>query len=275
VAFQCEVVHYTRQKRKFVLHAKYEFGLLGYFDEHRKSPLEGFKMGGDGMSGYDFYGSDNIALRGYANGSITPTSGNGRTGNIYAKTTIELRYPITLSESANIYALSFLEAGNSWYDFNTFNVFDLKRSAVLGVRFWLPMFGLRGIDWGYGFDKPNNGFGFVGQKPIPLRNWSAILIDRYWYESCNTIKEIKNVKIMKRIIITFIAVAVLSIASYAQKYAFVDTEYILGTSRPTKQPKNNSTNCRTSIKKNWKEFRQSSNKCTTTSGLNRYSFPTI
>ncbi|NLU37808.1 MAG: outer membrane protein assembly factor BamA [Bacteroidales bacterium] len=145
------------RNEKFVLHAKYEFGLLGYFDEHRKSPLEGFKMGGDGMSGYDFYGSDNIALRGYANGSITPTSGNGRTGNIYAKTTIELRYPITLSESANIYALSFLEAGNSWYDFNTFNVFDLKRSAGVGVRFWLPMFGLLGIDWGYGFDKPNNG----------------------------------------------------------------------------------------------------------------------
>ncbi len=145
------------RNEKFVLHAKYEFGLLGYFDEHRKSPLEGFKMGGDGMSGYDFYGSDNIALRGYANGSITPTSGNGRTGNIYAKTTIELRYPITLSESANIYALSFLEAGNSWYDFNTFNVFDLKRSAGVGVRFWLPMFGLLGIDWGYGFDKPNYG----------------------------------------------------------------------------------------------------------------------
>ena len=145
------------RNEKFVLHAKYEFGLLGYFDEHRKSPLEGFKMGGDGMSGYDFYGSDNIALRGYANGSITPTSGNGRTGNIYAKTTIELRYPITLSESANIYALSFLEAGNSWYDFNTFNVFDLKRSAGVGVRFWLPMIGLLGIDWGYGFDNPNNG----------------------------------------------------------------------------------------------------------------------
>jgi outer membrane protein insertion porin family len=142
---------------KLVLHTKYEFGLLGYFNENRKSPLEGFKMGGDGMSGYDMYGSDNIALRGYANGSITPTSGNGRNGNIYTKTTVELRYPITLSESANIYALAFLEAGNSWYDFKKFNIFDMKRAAGVGVRFWLPMFGLLGIDWGYGFDMPNNG----------------------------------------------------------------------------------------------------------------------
>ena len=142
---------------KLVLHTKYEFGLLGYYNIDRKSPLQGFKMGGDGMSGYDIYGSDNIGLRGYYNGSITPTSGNGRTGNIYEKATVELRYPITLSESANIYALAFLEAGNSWYDFKTFNLFDLKRSAGVGVRFWLPMFGLLGIDWGYGFDMPNNG----------------------------------------------------------------------------------------------------------------------
>jgi len=142
---------------KFVLHTKYEFGLLGYYNQYRKSPLEGFKMGGDGMSGYDIYGSDNIALRGYANGSITSTSGGVSAANIYSKATVELRYPITLSESANIYALTFLEAGNSWYDFKSFNIFDLKRSAGVGVRFWLPMFGLLGIDWGYGFDKPNNG----------------------------------------------------------------------------------------------------------------------
>ncbi|HPR30885.1 MAG TPA: outer membrane protein assembly factor BamA [Prolixibacteraceae bacterium] len=142
---------------KFVLHSKFEFGLLGYFNEYRRSPLEGFKMGGDGMSGYDIYGADNIALRGYTNNSITPTDGAGRYGNIYAKATFELRYPITLSESANIYALAFLEAGNSWYDQKTFNIFDLKRSAGVGVRFWLPMFGLLGIDWGYGFDMPNSG----------------------------------------------------------------------------------------------------------------------
>ena len=142
---------------KLVLHTKFEFGMLGYYNKDRRSPLEGFKMGGDGMSGYDIYGADNIALRGYDNGSITATGGGGNAANIYTKTTVELRYPITLSESAQIYALGFLEAGNSWYDFNDFNVFELKRAAGVGVRFWLPMFGLLGIDWGYGFDMPNNG----------------------------------------------------------------------------------------------------------------------
>jgi outer membrane protein insertion porin family len=145
-------------QEKLVLHTKYEFGLLGYFNKDRKSPLEGFKVGGDGMSGYDVYGSDNIALRGYANGSVTaPTYDGGNAANIYSKATVELRYPITLSESAQIYALGFLEAGNSWYDYNQFNIFDLKRSAGVGVRFWLPMFGLLGIDWGYGFDMPHRG----------------------------------------------------------------------------------------------------------------------
>ena len=142
---------------KLVLHTKYEFGMLGYFNENRRSPLEGFKMGGDGMSGYDIYGTDNIAQRGYSNGSITSRGGGGNAANIYTKATVELRYPITLSESAQIYALGFLEAGNSWYDFKDFNVFNLKRAAGVGVRFWLPIFGLLGIDWGYGFDMPNNG----------------------------------------------------------------------------------------------------------------------
>jgi outer membrane protein insertion porin family len=145
------------KNEKFVLHASYEFGLLGYYNEDRKSPLEGFKVGGDGMSGYDIYGSDNIALRGYANNSVTSTSGDGTAANIYSKAVFEIRYPITLSESAQIYALGFVEAGNSWYDFNSFNLFDLKRSAGVGVRFWLPMFGLLGVDWGYGFDMPNDG----------------------------------------------------------------------------------------------------------------------
>lgn len=142
---------------KLILYSRYEFGLLGYFDTNRRSPLEGFKMGGDGMSGYDIYGSDNISLRGYSNGSMTATGENGSNANVYSKATVELRYPITLSESANIYVLGFLEAGNSWYDLSTFNAFDMKRSAGVGVRFWLPMFGLLGVDWGYGFDMPNSG----------------------------------------------------------------------------------------------------------------------
>ncbi len=142
---------------KLILYSRYEFGLLGFFDSNRRSPLEGFKMGGDGMSGYDIYGSDNISLRGYYNGSMTATGETGTNANVYSKATVELRYPITLSESANIYVLGFLEAGNSWYDLSTFNAFDMKRSAGVGVRFWLPMFGLLGVDWGYGFDMPNSG----------------------------------------------------------------------------------------------------------------------
>lgn len=141
---------------KLVLHTKYEFGLLGYFNEDRRSPLEGFKMGGDGMSGYDLYGCDNISMRGYASNSLTSTTG-GRMSNIYSKATVELRYPITLTESANIFVLGFVEAGNAWYDFSNFNMLELKRSAGLGVRFWLPMFGMLGVDWGYGFDMPNSG----------------------------------------------------------------------------------------------------------------------
>lgn len=139
---------------KLVLHTRYEFGILGYYNKYRQSPLEGFKVGGDGMSGYDLYGSDNIGLRGYSNSSITPSSG---VGTSYTKAVVELRYPITLSESANIYVLSFLEAGNSWDDMSKINLFNVKRAAGVGVRFWLPMFGLLGIDWGYGFDTPNNG----------------------------------------------------------------------------------------------------------------------
>ena len=133
---------------KLVLRTKFEAGFLGYFNKNHRSPFESFKLGGDGMSGYNMYGSDIVGLRGYENNSVTPSQG----GNIYEKMTVELRYPITMSQSATIYALTFLEAGNSWYDFSSFNPFSLKRSAGLGVRIFLPMFGLMGFDWGYGFD---------------------------------------------------------------------------------------------------------------------------
>ncbi len=134
--------------KKLVLRTKYEAGYLGYYNKNLRSPFESFRLGGDGMSGYSMYGSDIIGLRGYENNSLTPSNG----GNIYEKMTLELRYPITLSQSATIYGLSFLEAGNSWFDFVDFNPFSIKRSAGLGVRIFLPMFGLMGFDWGYGFD---------------------------------------------------------------------------------------------------------------------------
>jgi len=134
--------------RKLILRTKYETGFLGYYNKNHRSPFETFKLGGDGMSGYNMYGSDIVGLRGYENNSVTPSYG----GNIYEKITLELHYPITMSQSATIYALSFLEAGNSWYDFKEYNPFSVKRSAGLGVRIFLPMFGLMGFDWGYGFD---------------------------------------------------------------------------------------------------------------------------
>jgi outer membrane protein insertion porin family len=100
------------------------------------------------MMGYSYYGKDLIALRGYANGSLTPEAG----ANLYTKFTMEMRFPISLNPNAMLYALAFLEAGNAWYDFTDFNPFNMKRSAGFGVRIYLPMFGLMGVDWGYGFD---------------------------------------------------------------------------------------------------------------------------
>ncbi|WP_372751148.1 outer membrane protein assembly factor BamA [Labilibaculum sp.] len=139
---------------KLVLYTGSEFGYLGYYNKNKRSPFEGFELGGDGMSGYSMYGSDNIGLRGYENGSLTPLGDDGSRlgGNIYSKFTAELRYPLSLSQSATIYALAFAEAGNAWYDFEDFQPFNLKRSAGMGLRIFLPMFGLLGIDYGYGFD---------------------------------------------------------------------------------------------------------------------------
>jgi len=142
---------------KLVLYTGAEFGYLGYYDKNKRSPFEGFEVGGDGMSGYSMYGSDNVGLRGYENGSLTPVFSDGRRkgGNIYSKFTAEIRYPLSLSQSATIYALAFAEAGNAWYDFEEFQPFNLKRSAGVGLRIFLPMFGLLGIDYGYGFDNAN------------------------------------------------------------------------------------------------------------------------
>lgn len=140
------------KNRNLVLMTKFEYGFLGYYDKNRRSPFEGFRVGGSGMSGYSLYGTDIVALRGYSDYSLSPSTGS----NIYDKMTVELHYPITLSQSATIYVLGFLEGGNAWLDFEDFNPFDMKRSAGVGVRLFLPMFGLMGFDYGYGFD-PING----------------------------------------------------------------------------------------------------------------------
>ncbi|HPJ45361.1 MAG TPA: outer membrane protein assembly factor BamA, partial [Tenuifilaceae bacterium] len=129
-----------------------QFGYLGYYNKDiGYSPFEGFVLGGDGMSGYNpyGYGRETIGLRGYINESLT----QGYSSNIYEKFTAEIRYPLTLQPQAAIYLLGFLEAGNSWYEFNSFKPFNIHRSAGVGIRLFLPMIGMLGVDWGYGFDK--------------------------------------------------------------------------------------------------------------------------
>lgn len=134
----------------FVLMSRVEFGLLGAYNSNKKSPFETYYMGGDGMSGYSTgYAEETIGLRGYENGSLTPY---GAEGYAYTRMALELRYPFMLGNTT-IYGLGFAEAGNAWADTRKFNPLQLKRSAGLGVRIFLPMVGLMGIDWAYGFDK--------------------------------------------------------------------------------------------------------------------------
>ena len=133
----------------FVLMTRVELGILGYYNKYKKSPFETFYVGGDGMSGYSYgYAEETIGLRGYDNGALT----SGSAGYAYDRLTLELRYPFLLGNTT-IYGLTFLEAGNAWSDPKKFNPFEMKRSAGAGVRIFLPMVGLMGIDWAYGFDK--------------------------------------------------------------------------------------------------------------------------
>ena len=152
----------------FVLMTRVEFGLLGSYNKNKKSPFETFYVGGDGMSGYSTsYAEETIGLRGYDNGAISSTAyvmGGEWTGSRYSaydayaydRFTLELRYPFMLGNTT-IYGLGFLEGGNAWAKTRDFNPFDMKRSAGFGVRLYLPMVGLMGIDWAYGFDKVYNG----------------------------------------------------------------------------------------------------------------------
>ena len=144
------LMDYQAHPKCLVLMSRIEFGLLGHYNKYKKSPFETFDVGGDGMTGYSSYATESVALRGYENSSLTPY---GREGYAYTRLGIELRYPLMLETSTNIYVLGFLEAGNAWNDINKFNPFDLKRSAGVGVRIFLPMIGMMGIDWGYGFDR--------------------------------------------------------------------------------------------------------------------------
>lgn len=143
-------------KRTPVLMTRVEYGFIGSYNKDKKSPFETFYMGGDGMTGYSsMYATETIGLRGYENGSIAGNRGYNSYGYGYSRLSMEFRYPFLLEPSSTIYGLAFVEAGNAWVDMKDFNPFNLKRSAGVGVRIFLPMIGLMGIDWAYGFDKPD------------------------------------------------------------------------------------------------------------------------
>ena len=167
---------YTKLVGDLVLMTRAQFGFLGYYNRNwGYSPFENFQVGGDGMSGYLTYGAEIVSLRGYSDYSLTPRkttpysqSGESYAGNLYDKFTVELRYPVVLQPQSTIFVLAFLEGGNCWSDIREFSPFQIKRSAGVGVRIFLPMIGLLGVDWGYGFDDATNGksqFHFVlGQQ---------------------------------------------------------------------------------------------------------------
>lgn len=138
------------RNNNLVLMARAEMGYLGYYNRHKISPFERFDMGGDGMTGYNMYGIDIIALRGYDDGSLNPAGSNYSCA--YNKYTMELRYPILLKGQTNIYALGFVEGGNGFNSWREFSPFRIKRSAGVGIRLFLPIVGMLGIDWGWGFD---------------------------------------------------------------------------------------------------------------------------
>ena len=155
-----KAVWYSELYEKLVLMTRVRFGFLGHYsDAIGPTPFHRFYLGGDGLSssGMLFDSREIIGMRGYKNEALTPGYSNSSSsmmsgGNIFTKYTMELRYPLSLNPTATIYAMGFLEAGNCWLGFNNFNPFDVYKSAGVGLRIWLPMFGLLGLDWGYGFD---------------------------------------------------------------------------------------------------------------------------
>ena len=196
----------TNGQKCLVLMTRVEFGLLGSYNKYKKSPFETYYMGGDGMSGYSTgYAEETIGLRGYENGSLTPY---GYEGYAYDRFTLELRYPFLLGNTT-IYGLGFVEAGNAWNETKKFNPFDMKRSAGVGVRIFLPMVGLMGIDWAYGFDKV---FGTKGGSQFHF-----ILGQEFKL----------NKQMMMKKILMILAMVATTVGANAQKFALIDMEYIL------------------------------------------------
>ncbi len=149
--FKAQWFQSLTRNENLVLMLKAEMGYLGSYNKHKVSPFERFEVGGDGMTGYNIYGIDIISMRGYEDGALDPSDNYSRGYNKY---TAELRYPVILKPSSQIYVLGFLEGGNAFDSWRDFSPFKIKRSAGFGVRLYLPVVGMLGIDWGYGFDPP-------------------------------------------------------------------------------------------------------------------------
>ncbi len=160
--------YYLTLTGKLVLATRAHFGYIGSYDKDvGVGPFERFQLGGDGLTGQDFLlGTDVVGLRGYPNNSITPvdTENNIEGGIIFNKYVMELRYPISLAPTATVYAQGFFEGGNNWDDFSDFNPYVLKKSAGVGIRIFMPAFGLLGIDWAYGFDRVQGAFENAGPQ---------------------------------------------------------------------------------------------------------------
>lgn len=162
---------------KLVLRSSAEMGFLdGYNRQLGAPPFERFYVGGVNQIGGNFDGRELIPLRGYENASSTGGQTNDITpyggATIYNRFNLELRYPISMNQTAKIYALTFLEAGNAWNSFGTYNPFQLKRSAGVGIRVYMGAFGLIGFDFAYGFDKSIGNTDPAGWKTHFLLNQS-------------------------------------------------------------------------------------------------------
>ena len=159
--FKAQWFQALTKNSNLVLMLKAEMGYLGNYNKYKVSPFERFEVGGDGMSGYNIYGIDIISMRGYEDGALDPTNDYSVAYNKY---TAEIRYPVILKPSSQIYVLGFLEGGNAFDSWKKFSPFKIKRSAGFGVRLYLPVVGMLGIDWGYGFDSPAGQSGKSGSQ---------------------------------------------------------------------------------------------------------------
>jgi outer membrane protein insertion porin family len=149
--FNFKSVWYSAFTDKLVLATRTQFGLLGTYNQNKGiTPFERFYVGGDGLSGVGMMndGRELIALRGYSNNSLSPTTG----ATVFSKYTAELRYALSLNPSSTMYMLGFVEAGDAWESFDNFNPFIVKRTAGVGLRIMLPMVGMMGLDYGWGLD---------------------------------------------------------------------------------------------------------------------------